>query len=146
MILLLLLLFHMIWFNAVISELDPESKILGKLMQLKQINFGPEDQDKSFLYIWRRDYNWFYMHIQKKNANEKANDLQNNLPESPRNCFIGLFPIENPAQIGRGYVAITILDINDNAPEFAMEYETTVCENAQPGQVCLDRFYGFFTR
>ncbi|XP_066040205.1 cadherin-7 isoform X3 [Chamaea fasciata] len=42
---------------------------------------------------------------------------------------------QNPAQIGRGYVAITILDINDNAPEFAMEYETTVCENAQPGQV-----------
>ncbi|OXB66749.1 hypothetical protein ASZ78_002994 [Callipepla squamata] len=42
---------------------------------------------------------------------------------------------QNPAQIGRGYVAITILDINDNAPEFAMEYETTVCENAQPGQI-----------
>ena len=37
--------------------------------------------------------------------------------------------------MGRGYVAITILDINDNAPEFAMDYETTVCENAQPGQV-----------
>jgi cadherin 15 (M-cadherin) len=37
--------------------------------------------------------------------------------------------------VGRGYVAITILDINDNAPEFAMDYETTVCENAQPGQV-----------
>ncbi|NXD08992.1 CADH7 protein, partial [Nothocercus nigrocapillus] len=47
----------------------------------------------------------------------------------------GLLFVENPAQIGRGYVAITILDINDNAPEFAMEYETTVCENAQPGQV-----------
>ncbi|XP_047382829.1 cadherin-7 isoform X2 [Sciurus carolinensis] len=42
---------------------------------------------------------------------------------------------QNPSQVGRGYVAITILDINDNAPEFAMEYETTVCENAQPGQV-----------
>lgn len=42
---------------------------------------------------------------------------------------------ENPTQVGRGYVAITILDINDNAPEFAMDYETTVCENAQPGQV-----------
>lgn len=48
------------------------------------------------------------------------------------------FWTENPAQIGRGYVAITILDINDNAPEFAMEYETTVCENAQPGQVLID--------
>ncbi|KAF7245148.1 Cadherin-7 [Varanus komodoensis] len=42
---------------------------------------------------------------------------------------------QNPSQIGRGYVAITILDINDNAPEFAMDYETTVCENAEPGQV-----------
>lgn len=45
------------------------------------------------------------------------------------------YSLENPSQVGRGYVAITILDINDNAPEFAMDYETTVCENAQPGQV-----------
>ncbi|XP_070603567.1 cadherin-7 isoform X2 [Erythrolamprus reginae] len=42
---------------------------------------------------------------------------------------------QNPSQIGRGYVAITILDINDNAPEFAMDYETTVCENSEPGQI-----------
>ncbi|KAE8598271.1 hypothetical protein XENTR_v10016780 [Xenopus tropicalis] len=42
---------------------------------------------------------------------------------------------QNPAQIGKGFVAISILDINDNAPEFANEYETTVCENASPGKV-----------
>ncbi|KAM5157665.1 cadherin-7 [Mantella aurantiaca] len=42
---------------------------------------------------------------------------------------------QNPAQIGKGYVAISILDINDNAPEFAMQYETNVCENSSPGQV-----------
>ncbi|XP_077348514.1 cadherin-7 [Lithobates pipiens] len=42
---------------------------------------------------------------------------------------------QNPAQIGKGFVSISILDINDNAPEFAMEYETNVCENASPGQV-----------
>ncbi|XP_053322772.1 cadherin-7 [Spea bombifrons] len=42
---------------------------------------------------------------------------------------------QNPAQIGKGFVAINIVDINDNAPEFAMEYETTVCESSPPGQV-----------
>ncbi|XP_075441546.1 cadherin-7 isoform X2 [Ascaphus truei] len=42
---------------------------------------------------------------------------------------------QNPAQIGKGFVGISILDINDNAPEFAMEYETNVCENSPPGQV-----------
>lgn len=52
------------------------------------------------------------------------------------NWFLS-FATENPSQIGRGYVAITILDINDNAPEFAMDYETTVCENAEPGQVWI---------
>uniref|UniRef100_A0A8C6P315 Cadherin 7 n=1 Tax=Nothobranchius furzeri TaxID=105023 RepID=A0A8C6P315_NOTFU len=30
---------------------------------------------------------------------------------------------------------ITVLDINDNAPVFAIEYDTTLCENAMPGQL-----------
>uniref|UniRef100_A0AAR2LRM9 Cadherin domain-containing protein n=1 Tax=Pygocentrus nattereri TaxID=42514 RepID=A0AAR2LRM9_PYGNA len=30
---------------------------------------------------------------------------------------------------------ITVMDINDNAPVFAIEYETRMCENASPGQV-----------
>ncbi|NWI30065.1 CADH7 protein, partial [Sula dactylatra] len=51
---------------------------------------------------------------------------------------------QNPAQVGRGYVAITILDINDNAPEFAMEYETTLCENAQPGLCFRNVMYFIF--
>uniref|UniRef100_A0A671PVU5 Cadherin-8-like n=1 Tax=Sinocyclocheilus anshuiensis TaxID=1608454 RepID=A0A671PVU5_9TELE len=32
-------------------------------------------------------------------------------------------------------VAIKVLDINDNAPEFATEYEAFLCENGKPGQV-----------
>lgn len=32
-------------------------------------------------------------------------------------------------------MAIRVLDINDNAPEFASEYEAFLCENGKPGQV-----------
>lgn len=32
-------------------------------------------------------------------------------------------------------VLIKVLDVNDNAPEFAMYYETFVCENVKAGQV-----------
>lgn len=48
--------------------------------------------------------------------------------------FLSLFS-EDPAQIGKGITLITVLDINDNAPVFAIDYETLLCENAMPGQV-----------
>ncbi len=32
-------------------------------------------------------------------------------------------------------VLVSVKDINDNAPSFAVEYETFVCENSKPGQV-----------
>ncbi|XP_029003341.1 cadherin-7a [Betta splendens] len=41
----------------------------------------------------------------------------------------------DPSQIGKGTALITVLDINDNAPVFAIDYETLLCENAVPGQV-----------
>lgn len=37
-------------------------------------------------------------------------------------------------------VLIKVLDVNDNAPEFAMYYETFVCENVKAGQVELHSF------
>ncbi|KAK6477131.1 cadherin-8-like [Huso huso] len=43
--------------------------------------------------------------------------------------------IRNYSQISRSSVAIKVLDINDNAPEFASEYEAFLCENGKPGQV-----------
>ncbi|XP_035854138.1 cadherin-7 isoform X2 [Sander lucioperca] len=48
-----------------------------------------------------------------------------------------IFAIESqdPTQIGKGIALITVLDINDNAPVFAIDYETLLCENAMPGQV-----------
>ncbi|XP_056376938.1 cadherin-10-like [Hyla sarda] len=43
--------------------------------------------------------------------------------------------INNPKQTTRATVYILILDVNDNAPQFAMFYDTFVCENARPGQL-----------
>lgn len=42
---------------------------------------------------------------------------------------------DNPHQMSRVPVLIKVLDVNDNAPEFAMYYETFVCENVKAGQV-----------
>ncbi|KAK5878153.1 hypothetical protein CesoFtcFv8_025588 [Champsocephalus esox] len=42
---------------------------------------------------------------------------------------------QDPVQIGKGIALITVLDINDNAPVFAIDYETLLCENARTGQV-----------
>ncbi|XP_043937753.1 cadherin-5 [Protopterus annectens] len=36
---------------------------------------------------------------------------------------------------GSSMIAINVLDINDNAPEFAYKYEPFVCENDQPGKL-----------
>nr|XP_043898454.1 cadherin-10-like [Solea senegalensis] len=41
----------------------------------------------------------------------------------------------NPQQISRVPVYIRVLDINDNAPTFATNYETFVCENSKANQV-----------
>ncbi|XP_047424794.1 cadherin-7a [Mugil cephalus] len=48
-----------------------------------------------------------------------------------------IFAIESldPNQVGKGIALVTVLDINDNAPVFAIDYETLLCENAMPGQV-----------
>ncbi|XP_025914726.1 cadherin-8 isoform X3 [Apteryx rowi] len=41
----------------------------------------------------------------------------------------------NPINVSRVPVAIKVLDVNDNAPEFASEHEAFLCENGKPGQV-----------
>uniref|UniRef100_H2V8R7 Cadherin 10 n=1 Tax=Takifugu rubripes TaxID=31033 RepID=H2V8R7_TAKRU len=43
--------------------------------------------------------------------------------------------INNPGQTTRVPVFIKVLDVNDNAPEFATSYDTFVCENVKAGQL-----------
>lgn len=42
---------------------------------------------------------------------------------------------DNPKQSSRVPLYIKVLDVNDNAPEFAEFYETFVCEKAKADQV-----------
>ncbi|KAM9301669.1 cadherin-8 [Gastrophryne carolinensis] len=41
----------------------------------------------------------------------------------------------NHSQISRVPVSIKVLDVNDNAPEFATDYEAFLCENGKTGQI-----------
>ncbi|XP_016079651.1 PREDICTED: cadherin-10 isoform X1 [Miniopterus natalensis] len=43
--------------------------------------------------------------------------------------------MNNPKEMTRVAVYVRILDVNDNAPQFAVFYDTFVCENARPGQL-----------
>ncbi|XP_031702485.1 cadherin-8 isoform X2 [Anarhichas minor] len=51
------------------------------------------------------------------------------------NITVTATEVRNHSQISRVIVAIRVMDINDNAPEFATEYEAFLCENGKPGQV-----------
>ncbi|KAF6720547.1 Cadherin-7, partial [Oryzias melastigma] len=53
---------------------------------------------------------------------------------SVHNLTIFAIESQDPMQIGKGVALVTVLDINDNAPVFAMDYETLLCENALAGQ------------
>ncbi|XP_017262289.1 cadherin-7a [Kryptolebias marmoratus] len=54
---------------------------------------------------------------------------------SVHNLTVFAIESQDPTQIGKGIALITVLDINDNAPVFAMDYDTVLCENAMAGQV-----------
>ncbi|XP_029353576.1 cadherin-8 [Echeneis naucrates] len=51
------------------------------------------------------------------------------------NITVTATEVRNHSQISRAIVAIRVMDINDNAPEFATENEAFLCENGKPGQV-----------
>uniref|UniRef100_A0A674JC42 Cadherin 18 n=1 Tax=Terrapene triunguis TaxID=2587831 RepID=A0A674JC42_9SAUR len=51
------------------------------------------------------------------------------------NITVAASEIDNPGLLSHVPVDIRILDVNDNPPELAREYDVVVCENAKPGQV-----------
>ncbi|XP_035173911.1 cadherin-18 isoform X4 [Oxyura jamaicensis] len=51
------------------------------------------------------------------------------------NITVAASEIDNPGLVSHVPVGVRVLDVNDNPPELAREYDIVVCENAKPGQV-----------
>lgn len=62
---------------------------------------------------------------------------QKTLNKKKISFFFSVLLSDNPKDTTRVPVFVRILDVNDNAPQFAVFYDTFVCENARAGQVCL---------
>lgn len=48
---------------------------------------------------------------------------------------------DNPELVSHVPVGVRILDVNDNPPELARDYDVVVCENTKPGQVTLTAIF-----
>uniref|UniRef100_A0A8C3M3V4 Uncharacterized protein n=1 Tax=Geospiza parvula TaxID=87175 RepID=A0A8C3M3V4_GEOPR len=51
------------------------------------------------------------------------------------NITVAASEIDNPELVSHVPVGVRILDVNDNPPELARDYDVVVCENSKPGQV-----------
>ncbi|XP_048877742.1 cadherin-22-like [Brienomyrus brachyistius] len=51
------------------------------------------------------------------------------------NITVTAVEADNHSQASQTTVSIRILDVNDNPPELATPYETSICEDAKPGQL-----------
>lgn len=55
--------------------------------------------------------------------------------DNKRNVILLKLFIGNPLLTSKVNVIINVLDVNEFPPEISVPYETSVCENAKPGQV-----------
>ncbi|NXC80537.1 CAD18 protein, partial [Cercotrichas coryphoeus] len=51
------------------------------------------------------------------------------------NITVAASEIDNPGLVSHVPVGVRILDVNDNPPKLARDYDVIVCENTKPGQV-----------
>lgn len=55
--------------------------------------------------------------------------------DNKHNALLLKLFIGNPLLTSKVNVIINVLDVNEFPPEISVPYETSVCENAKPGQV-----------
>ncbi|XP_073731357.1 cadherin-10a [Misgurnus anguillicaudatus] len=114
-----------------VNEDTPKGTAIGTITA-----WDPDATDYPILYAidQHTDPEKLY-HIDPKNGSITILKSLDREVSKWHNLSILASEMNNPHQRSRVPVLIKVLDVNDNAPEFAMIYETFVCENVKAGQL-----------
>uniref|UniRef100_A0AAR2IPF3 Cadherin-6 n=1 Tax=Pygocentrus nattereri TaxID=42514 RepID=A0AAR2IPF3_PYGNA len=111
-----------------VNEDTPKGSIIGTVTA-----WDPDAMDYPLKININRDTRLF--HIDSKNGSITTLKSLDREVSKWHNISVLASEINNPRQRSRVPVLIKVLDVNDNAPEFAMSYDTFVCENVKAGQI-----------
>ncbi|KFV73559.1 Cadherin-12, partial [Struthio camelus australis] len=83
---------------------------------------------------WKNDGNSYFT-IDATEGTVATNELLDRESTAQYNFSIVASKVSNPLLTSKVNVIINVLDVNEFPPEISVPYETSVCENAKPGQV-----------
>ncbi|KAA0719254.1 Cadherin-10 T2-cadherin [Triplophysa tibetana] len=124
-------IFSRVQYAFEVNEDTPKGTAIGTITA-----WDPDATDYPILYAidQHSDPERLY-HINPKNGSITILRSLDREVSKWHNLSILASEMNNPHQRSRVPVLIKVLDVNDNAPEFAMIYETFVCENVKAGQL-----------
>ncbi|XP_035758000.1 cadherin-12 isoform X2 [Egretta garzetta] len=83
---------------------------------------------------WKNDVDSYFI-IDATEGTIATNELLDRESTAQYNFSIIASKVSNPLLTSKVNVIINVLDVNEFPPEISVPYETSVCENAKPGQV-----------
>ncbi|NXP27198.1 CAD12 protein, partial [Scytalopus superciliaris] len=83
---------------------------------------------------WKNDVDSYFT-IDATEGTIATNELLDRESTAQYNFSIIASKVSNPLLASKVNVIINVLDVNEFPPEISVPYETSVCENAKPGQV-----------
>ncbi|KAM3679517.1 cadherin-12 isoform 2-T2 [Ammospiza maritima maritima] len=83
---------------------------------------------------WKNDVDSYFT-IDATEGTIATNELLDRESTAQYNLSIIASKVSNPPLTSKVNVIINVLDVNEFPPEISVPYETSVCENAKPGQV-----------
>ncbi|NWS60743.1 CAD12 protein, partial [Chunga burmeisteri] len=87
-----------------------------------------------YLIDWKNDVDSHFT-IDATEGTIATNELLDRESTTQYNFSIIASKVSNPLLTSKVNVIINVLDVNEFPPEISVPYETSVCENAKPGQV-----------